>query len=99
MKAVITVLAFALTTSLALAYSGDGYRVCRLNPNGDNFLALRTGPGASFPMVMKLGPDSVVEHRKTEGNWMSVVVERANGYEYLRDLPHGYVYRKYLCPL
>lgn len=93
-------LALALSTSPVLAYSGDAYEVCRLNPKGDNFLALRSGPSSSNAMIMKLGPGSVVEARgDMQGNWLKVVVERANGQTYMRDLPSGYVFTKFLCPL
>lgn len=89
---------FIAFATIAHAYSGEGYEVCGLNPNGDNFLALRTGPGASYRMIMKLGPGSVVESRGTpDRNWLIVVVESANGRNYLRNLPTGYVYTKYLC--
>lgn len=83
----------------AHAYSGDGYEACHLNPKGDNFLSLRTGPGSRYPVLMKLGPGSVVESRgEPEGNWLPVVVEAANGKTYLRKLPAGFVHMKYLCP-
>ena len=84
----------------AAAKSGDGYKVCGLNPNGDNFLALRSGPTSSAQMVMKLGPGTVVESRGVrQGNWLAVVILQANGRTYLRNLPSGYVFTRYLCDL
>lgn len=85
----------------AYAFSGQGYGVCRLDPSGDNFLALRSGPGAEHPIIMRLPPDTVVEERgdPTNGKWLLVVVERTPQHTYLRDLPSGYVWGDYLCPL
>lgn len=85
----------------AYAFSGDGYSVCRLDPSGDNFLALRSGPGAEHPIIMRLPPDTVVEERgnPTNGKWLPVVVEQTPQHTYLRDLPSGYVWADYLCPL
>jgi len=92
------IMPLAVLLSVAYAYSGDAFEVCRLDPNGDNFLALRAGPGSSHAIIMKLGPGSVVEARgDPKGNWLAVVVESANGKTYLRDLPSGFVYTKYLC--
>lgn len=100
MRSAIASLALMAAVSAAEASSGDGFEVCGLNPKGDNFLALRAGPSSDHAMIMKLGPGSVVEARaEPRGNWLQVVVETANGRTYLRDLPTGYVYRKYLCPL
>ena len=91
--------ATSICPSIAGAYSGDGYEVCGLDPKGDNFLALREGPGSKSRMIMKLGPGSVVEERGVPQNgWLHVVVEMANGKTYLRDLPEGFVYMKYICP-
>ncbi|MEI4235374.1 hypothetical protein V8324_21335, partial [Roseovarius sp. D22-M7] len=54
---------FILLTALALtapitvqAYAPDVFKVCGLNPNGDNFLALRAGPGSNYQMLERLGP-------------------------------------------
>ena len=85
----------------AHAYSGDGYQVCRLDPQGDNFLALRAGPGSGHAMIMRLPPGTVVEERgsPTNGKWLPVVVEHTPQQTFLRDLPSGYVFGDYLCPL
>ena len=93
-------LALTLLPSTSIAYPGMAYEVCGLDPNGDNFLALRAGPGSGYGMIMQLGPRSIVEGRANQsGGWLMVVVEYANGYRYLRDLPSGYVYTDYLCPV
>ncbi|KUJ88521.1 MAG: hypothetical protein XD36_0969 [Halomonas sp. 54_146] len=105
-KSTISVLRIFLVVCLlmlgasAFAFSGQGYSVCRLDPNGDNFLALRSGPGAEHPIIMRLPPDTVVEERGDSTNgWLPIVVERTPQHTYLRDLPSGYVWVDYLCPL
>ncbi|TPW27385.1 SH3 domain-containing protein [Martelella alba] len=101
---VIRVLAILLAAMLicpyvSFAYSGDGYEICHLNPKGDNFLALREGPGSNFKTIMKLGPGSVVESRgNVQNGWLEVVVEMANRKTYLSHLPQGFIYVKYICP-
>lgn len=100
MRFTAALLISVLHASQPHAYSGDAYEVCRHNPDGDNFLALRSGPSSSHAMVMKLGPGPVVEARGDEhGNWLEVFVEMANGKTYFLDLPSGFAYTKYLCPL
>jgi hypothetical protein len=100
LHAFVVILIILAFTNPASAVSGQAYLVCNLNPNGDNFLALREGPSSSHRMLMTLGPGSIVEARGTqEGKWLSVVVEHANDQTFLRDLPAGYVYTDYLCPI
>ncbi|QFU07738.1 hypothetical protein PARPLA_02024 [Rhodobacteraceae bacterium THAF1] len=101
MKCFRLCLALLLFVPQVHAYSGDGYRVCRLDPNGDNFLALRAGPGTGYQMIMQLPPETVVESRgsATNGKWLPVVVEYTPQQTYLRNLPNGYVWGDYLCRL
>lgn len=40
-----------------------------LNPYGDNFLALRTGPGTRFPMILPMGPGTHVTILGAQGSW------------------------------
>lgn len=85
----------------AHAVSEKAFSVCRLDPNGDNFLALRSGPSSNNPIIMRLPPGTVVEERgsPTNGKWLPVVVEHTPQQQFLRDLPSGYVWGDYLCPL
>lgn len=63
----------------ARAYAADVFEVCRLDPNGDNFLALRSGPGASYTMLARLGPGTIVMDWERRGNWFRVSVGGPNG--------------------
>ncbi|SFG55414.1 hypothetical protein SAMN04488020_102524 [Palleronia marisminoris] len=99
-RTVSTVLLLIWLGASAHAFSGYGFTVCRLDPNGDNFLALRTGPGSGNPMIMRLPPGTLVEERgsPTNGKWLPVVVQQTPQQVYLRDMPSGYVWGDYLCP-
>ena len=63
-----------------------GY-VCGLNPNGDNFLALRAGPGATHPELARLDPDTQLEKLGQSGQWINV---RTGGMV-------GWVHGKWVC--
>jgi hypothetical protein len=43
-----------------------------LNPNGDNWLALRTEPGLGGVLTMKMGPDTLFTVFGEQGNWAHV---------------------------
>lgn len=92
MRLVLAFVAVAMLMSAvqAYAYSADVFKVCRLDPNGDNFLALRAGPGSSHKMIAKLGPGTVVMDWDRKGKWYLVTVGDVNGME-------GWVYANYLC--
>ena len=47
-------------------------RVAGLNPRGDGFLAVRTGPGTKYRMIDKLYNGDVVETMKRRGSWVGV---------------------------
>ena len=94
MRAILSLL-FGLALTLvfvvpAQAYAPDVFSVCGLDPNGDNFLALRAGPGSSHAMLARLGPGTVVMDWERRGNWYRVSVGDVNGTE-------GWVYAAYLC--
>ena len=74
----------------ARAYAPDIFQVCGLDPIGDNFLALRAGPGASYRLLERLGPGTVVMDWERRGAWFRVSVGDLNGRE-------GWVYASYLC--
>lgn len=46
--------------------------VSGLDPNGDGFLAVRSGPGTNFPMIDKLYNGEVVEIIEFQGSWRGV---------------------------
>ncbi|MBW8283506.1 MAG: SH3 domain-containing protein [Rhizobium sp.] len=43
-----------------------------LNPAGDNFLALRTGPGSRFQMILPMGPGTELTVIGRDGRWLNV---------------------------
>lgn len=77
--------ALALGSSAAPA---DAAYVCRLNPYGDNFLSLRTGPGSGFPEIARLGPNTGLSVLNGRGAWLRVQAEDGNV---------GWVFSRYVC--
>lgn len=86
--------------SQAGAYSGEHYVTCGLDPNGDNFLALRACPDSGCAIRAKLGPDTflITLEPDSENGWRQVIVIRG-----LQDDsysgPSGWVYDKYICEI
>jgi hypothetical protein len=84
--------AICLPVASAQAVSYDVYRVCRLDPQGDNFLALRSGPSSRSAMIAKLGPgteifeDSLTDRR---GKWVPVITSDWQ--------LEGWVFADYIC--
>ncbi len=52
---------------------GSVGQVHRLNPDGDNFLAVREGPGSAHPMIDKLYTDAQVFMCDQNGAWIGIV--------------------------
>ncbi len=84
----------------ASAYSGENFVTCNLDPNGDNFLALRSCGSSKCQMTKKLGPDTfllTMEPNSVKG-WREVIVIKG-----LQDQsysgPDGWVYDKYICEI
>jgi hypothetical protein len=50
----------------------DFHYVTGLDPNGDNFLALRTGPLPSDVRIATMGPDTLLRVRESRGVWRRV---------------------------
>lgn len=95
MRLLILATLFAMISTPSVA--GTAYEVCRLDPEGDNFLALRDLPTTESHMVLRLGPGTIVESRGevVEGKWMPVVVQNGD----TNTLPYGYVYTSFICQL
>jgi len=97
---VVATLAVTASASYVSAYSGENFVVCNLNPDGDNFLALRTCGSSKCAMTHKLGPDTFLLTMEpyAEKHWREVIV--LNG---LQDEsysgPSGWVYDKYICEI
>lgn len=62
--------------------------VCRLDPNGDNFLSLRTGPRSSASEILRLSANTPLVVLETRGSWLRVR---------LRDGTLGWVYGQWVC--
>jgi hypothetical protein len=94
------VVAVVLAAPVLWAYSGENYVVCNLNPNGDNFLALRTCGSSKCRMTHKLPPNTFLLSMEpyAENRWREVII--LNG---LQDDsysgPSGWVYDKYICEI
>lgn len=65
-------------------------RVTGLNPKGDGFLAVRTGPGSNYKMIGKLVNGDVVTVITVRGKWFGV--ELSNG-------SLGWSHSNWLAPL
>lgn len=75
-----------LILSLAVLPARADY-VGGLDPAGDNFLALRTGPGSGYPMILPMGPGTFVTVLRRNGKWLFVELE---------DGTRGWAYRSYV---
>ena len=71
-----------------------GYRpsaqayVTGLNPRGDNFLSLRTGPGSRYQEIARMGPNTPLTILGRQGSWLNVR---------LTDGRSGWAYSKYVA--
>ncbi len=59
-----------------------------LDPNGDNYLSLRTGPGSKYREITRMGPGTVVEVLESKGAWRRVRLE---------DGTVGWAFGKYIA--
>jgi len=57
--------------------SGEPGYVTGLNPQGDNYLSLRLGPGTSFRELARMRPDTELTLHAEQGGWVQVAL--ANG--------------------
>ena len=98
MKRLAVIAAVVVTATAALAYSGEQYVVCNLDPNGDNWLALKAGPDLGSQRLGRLGPGTFLITMEPEpvGKWREVIVQ-----EHIEDWsytgPKGWVYTDYIC--
>jgi hypothetical protein len=84
----------------ALAYSGEAFTVCRLDPDGDNFLALREGPNSKSRILAKLGPATFLESqdfKDTNGFRPVIVLKGPTDWHPAGKRPTGWVYSKFIC--
>lgn len=69
------------------AFQDLGY-VCKLNPRGDNFLSLRTGPGATYPEILRMGENTILTVFEVQEPWYRVRMQ---------DGTTGWVNRRWIC--
>ena len=100
-KTIFAAACIAATTALSaplLAYSGEDYYVCKLNPNGDNYLSLRTCGSTKCKEILRLGPDMMMTSFEPYGTngWREVVLKG-----YAQDDTDagtvGWVFERYIC--
>jgi hypothetical protein len=80
-----------LAGALALAASTLAARaeyVCGLNPYGDNYLSLRTGPSSAHEEIDRLGENTVLSVLDSRGPWL---------YVRSRNSGAGWVHRRWVC--
>ncbi|TLP46041.1 hypothetical protein FDK21_10480 [Cohaesibacter sp. CAU 1516] len=98
--AVDIALATGITVSapVAVAYDGEDYVTCRLDPNGDNYLSLRSCGATHCVEIMRLGPETPLRSFEPSGTagWREVQV-----LPYLfaphDAYPSGWVFERYIC--
>ena len=82
------VLLAALALWFAALPAAHAAEVCGLNPRGDNYLSLRTGPGTQHREMLRLAPGTWLDIEDVSGAWFKVV---ANG-SFV-----GWVHSRYVC--
>lgn len=65
-------------------------RVTGLDPNGDGFLAVRSGPGSDYQMIGRLVNGDVVTVITSQGKWYGVELENGS---------FGWSHSNWLAPL
>ncbi len=99
--AMLAALTFALTFAWpARAYDGEQYVVCNLNPQGDNFLALRSCPSTKCDLRTKLAPGTFLLTVEPTGQngWREVIVQDSiQDFDY--QGPKGWVHAGYICQI
>lgn len=91
--------ALCLTAQQVLAYSGEIYRVCGLDPDGDNYLSLRECGDTGCSEIMRLGPDTymwTMEPSAVDG-WRQVVPMRTVADMFSGNPDVGYVHSRFIC--
>lgn len=64
-----------------------GY-VCNLNPMGDNFLSLRTGPGSTYPEILRMDENTIIKILEAQGSWYRTQIHNGT---------IGWAHRRWIC--
>jgi len=85
-------------TGFAFGYSGEVYTVCRLDPNGDNYLSLRTCGASSCREKQRLDPGTFLLTMEPydKGGWREVTV-MSHIEDYSANGQTGWVFSRYIC--
>lgn len=76
---------------LAGSWSARADYVAGLNPQGDNYLSLRSGPGAGYEELLRMGPDTIVTVIERRGDWRRVELEDGTvGWAFGRYIKRGF---------
>ena len=98
MKRLAFAVAALVVATAAIAYDGEQYVTCNLDPNGDNWVALKAAPDLGAQRLMKLGPGTflITTDPYPQGKWRQVIVQR-DIQDWSYSGPMGWVYTDYIC--
>ena len=68
-------------------------RVARLDPQGDGFLAVRTGPSTDYPQIDELHNGDAVHLCEEKGRWWGIVYGGIGGCGVTSPVPRRMAYR------
>ncbi len=74
MRTLITRVFLGLMAGVAVLPASADY-VTGLDPQGDNFLALRSGPGTQYQLLQQMPPNTVLTVLESYGSWLRVELE------------------------
>tara|TARA_R100000322_G_scaffold75912_8_gene47576 strand:+ start:8792 stop:9082 length:291 start_codon:yes stop_codon:yes gene_type:complete len=88
-----------LIAGTATAYDGEVYVTCHLDPNGDNWLALKAAPDIGAQRLARLGPGTFLLTHEPEavGVWREVSVIDTPDAFWPDAGPSGWVHTDYIC--
>jgi len=86
-RRIITAAMAVMMLSIAGGWPVHAEYVGGLNPRGDNFLSLRSGPGTGYRELLRMGPDTIVTVIESRGSWLLIELE---------DGSEGWAYGKYI---
>ena len=95
---VLGLFAGPMSAAPVLAYDGEVYTVCKLDPKGDNYLSLRSCPSSKCPEKLRLRPGQFVLtiDPSPERGWRAVFVMKGINDDRAYEGPQGFVANKYI---
>lgn len=97
--ATVAIAATMLAGGPGVAYDGEVYTVCKLDPRGDNYLSLRSCRSSRCAEKRRLRPGQFVwtEEPFSEGGWRAVILMKDVNDWHPRNGLRGFVYERYIC--